>query len=411
MNTTMTSQPLEASRPWTEIVTGFLKVGLTAYGGPAFMGVAQAEFQERRQWVSKPRFLEGVALVNVLPGATAVQLSIFLGYARAGWWGGLLAGLAFAAPGFCVMLALTLGYGALGVNPIVRGALYGLGPVVLGIFVVALYRLGRSALRGWLHAGIALAAAFAALATPLGTVTILMLAGAAGLCLFHSRRIGAAVVIALIVAIALLPLVAGSPIRQSTDAAQAPSLGRVVQVFATIGAFTFGGALSMIALVEEQVVGRLHWLSAQEFIAGLALGQLTPGPVLMVAAYVGYKLLGPVGAVVAAAATFLPSFVLMLAILPAFDRMRNLGWAKAVIQGVIPSVIGVMVVALTRMAASAVPDPFAIIVLLATVAVLMLWHFAPVTAVLAGAVIGVIRNRICDLSAVRAVLCVTPWGR
>ena len=398
-------------RRWTEIVTGFLKVGLTAYGGPAFMGVMQTEFQERRQWVSKPRFLEGVALVNVLPGATAVQLCIFLGYARAGWWGGLLAGLAFAAPGFFVMLALTLGYAALGANPIVRGALYGLGPVVLGIFVVALYRLGRSAIRGWPHGCISLAAAIAALATPLGTVAILMLAGAVGLFLFHSRRIGAAVVIVLIVTIALLPLVTWSPMGPSAGAAQASSLVSVVEVFATIGAFTFGGALSMIALVEEQVVGRLHWLSAQEFIAGLALGQLTPGPVLMVAAYVGYKLLGLVGAVVAAAAIFLPSFVLMLAILPAFDRVRNLAWAKAVIQGVTPSVIGVMAVALARMAAPAVPDLFALIVLLATVAALMLWHIAPVTAILAGAVIGVLRSRICELPAVRAVLCVAGWGR
>src|SRR5882672_9522269 len=118
---------------WKEIASSFLKVGATAYGGPAIMGVMQAEFQEKRQWVSKSRFLEGLALVNVLPGATATQLGIFLGYARGGWWGGLLAGLCFAAPAFVVMLALTVAYGAFGVSPIVRGALYGLGPVVLAI--------------------------------------------------------------------------------------------------------------------------------------------------------------------------------------------------------------------------------------------------------------------------------------
>src|SRR5687767_2283831 len=146
-----------------EIVLGFLKVGATAYGGPAIMGVMQAEFQEKRGWVSKPRFLEGLALVNVLPGATAVQLGIFLGYARGGWWGGLIAGLCFAAPAFVVMLALALAYATLGVSPIVRGALYGLGPVVLGIFVVALYRLGTSALRALPHRLIAVAAALAAL--------------------------------------------------------------------------------------------------------------------------------------------------------------------------------------------------------------------------------------------------------
>jgi chromate transporter len=141
---------------WREIATGFLKVGATAYGGPAIMGVMQAEFQERRQWMSRARFLEGLALVNVLPGATATQLGIFLGYARGGWWGGLLAGLCFAAPGFVVMLALAALQASLGVSPIVKAALYGLGPVVLGIFVVALCRLGTAALRSRLGPVIAL---------------------------------------------------------------------------------------------------------------------------------------------------------------------------------------------------------------------------------------------------------------
>src|SRR5262245_10797256 len=238
--------PDSPTTAWKEIVTGFLKVGATAYGGPAIMGVMQAEFQERRQWVSKPRFLEGLALVNVLPGATAVQLGIFLGYARAGWWGGVLAGLAFAAPAFVVMLGLALAYAALGVSPIVRGALYGLGPVVVGIFVVALYRLGRTAMRGWPHRCIAVAAAIAALATPLGTVAILLLSGAVGVFLFFSRRIGAVVVVVLIVAIALMPLVAWSPVGSSGAGEEGPRFGSVVGLFATIGAFTFGGGLSMI---------------------------------------------------------------------------------------------------------------------------------------------------------------------
>jgi len=398
---------------WKEIVAGFLEVGATAYGGPAIMGVMQAEFQERRQWVSKPRFLEGLALVNVLPGATATQLGIFLGHARGGWCGGVLAGLAFAAPGFAVMLALALAYAAIGVNPLVRGALYGLGPVVLGIFAVAVYRLGRSAVRGRPHAAIAAGAAVTALATPLGTVAILLLAAAVGLFLFHSRLLGVVVAIALAVAIAVMPLAAGmAPGPSATaTAASAPSLGRVVGLFAAIGAFTFGGGLSMIALVEEHVVSRLHWLTPEEFIAGLALGQLTPGPILMFAAYVGYKVLGIPGAVAAAAAAFLPSFALMLAVLPAFDRVRNLAWARAAIQGIGPGVIGVMSVALARMAPPAVPDVLAVFMLMSTVAALALWRVAPVRALLGGAIAGALRSRVCELPGVRAALCGLVWGR
>jgi len=146
---------------WKDIAAQFLKIGATAYGGPAIMGIMQSELQEKRRWVSKERFVEGLSLVNMLPGATAAQLSIFLGYARGGWWGGLLGGLCFVLPGFVVLLALTIGYATLGVSPILRGALYGLGPVVLGVYLVAVYRLAMVALSTRSQVAIAIAAAAA----------------------------------------------------------------------------------------------------------------------------------------------------------------------------------------------------------------------------------------------------------
>ena len=379
---------------WKEIALGFLKIGATAYGGPAIMGVMQAEFQERRQWTTKPHFLEGLALVNVLPGATATQLGIFLGHVRGGWWGGLLAGLCFAAPAFVVMLGLTVAYAAFGVSPIVRGALYGLGPMVLAIFFAALFRLGKSAVRSWTQALIAAGATVAALVSPLGAAAILLLAGGVGLFLFHGKRAGVIALVALMIALALLPLVAVSPLAPPATAAPVPSLPRIAALFAAIGAFTFGGGLSMIALMEEHVVDRLHWLTPREFVDGLALGQLMPGPVLMVAAYVGYKTLGLGGALVAAAASFLPSFALMLALLPVFDRVRNLAWARAAMQGIVPSVIGVMAVALARMAPHAAPDPPAIVALVVTAVVLIVWRLAPLKVIAGGAVFGIVRDRL-----------------
>jgi len=121
-----------------------------------------------------------------------------------------------------------------------------------------------------------------------------------------------------------------------------------------------GGGLAMIAFMQQQVVDQFHWLTPREFIDGLALGQLTPGPVLMVAAYVGYKLAGVTGAAVAGTAAFLPSFILMLAILPVFDRARQLAWTRAVMEGMGPAVLGVLAVSLVRLAPHALPDPFAI---------------------------------------------------
>jgi chromate transporter len=376
---------------WKEIVLGFLKIGVTGYGGPAILGVMQAEFQERRQWTSKARFLEGLALVNVLPGATATQLALFLGHLRGGWWGALLAGLGFAVPGFIVMLALTMLHSAFGVSPILRGALYGLGPVVLGIFVAALFRLGKSALHSWVHGLIAAAAAVTAVLSPLGPAAILLLAGGVGLLVFHNKRAGAFVVV-IVMAVLAFATVLSSPLAASTPGT--PSLGRIAGLFAGIGAFTFGGGLSIIALMEEHVVHRLHWLTPREFVDGLALGQLTPGPIIMLAAYVGYKTAGVAGAVVAALASFLPSFVMMLALLPAFDRIRNLAWARAVIQGIVPGVIGVMAVVLVRITPHAAPDPPAIAAFVVTTAVLVVWRIAPLKAMAGGAVFGVIRDRV-----------------
>jgi chromate transporter len=379
---------------WKEIATSFFKIGMTAYGGPAIMGVMQSEIQERRQWTSKARFLEGLGLVNVLPGATMVQLAIFLGYQRGGWWGGLLAGFCFTAPAFVVMLALTAAYATFGVSAFLRGALYGLGPVVLAIFVAAVFRLGTSAVRSWAHALIAVGAAAAALLTGFGAAAVLIVAGGVGVLLFHSRRAGVVVLSVVLLAITLIRLLPWPALGTPTMATGGPTLGAVGGLFTGLGAFTFGGGLSIIALMQEQVVERLHWLTPREFVDGLALGQFMPGPIIMVAAYVGYKTLGISGAAVAAAASFLPSFVMMLALLPVFERVRNLAWARAVIQGIVPAVVGVMAVALVRMAPYAAPDAPAIAVFVLTAAALIVWRLAPLKVMGGGTVFGILRAAV-----------------
>ncbi len=393
---------------WKDIAASLLKLGATAYGGPAILGIMQAELQEKRRWVAKDRFVEGLSLVNLIPGATATQLGIFLGYARGGWWGGLLAGLCFVLPGFVIMLALTMAYAALGVAPIMRGALYGLGPVVLGIYLVAVYRLGKVAVGTVSQVLLAIAAAAAAAWSPLGIAAILLLAGGAGLWLFHSRRLGAIVLVALAAALGALPyalrFMSAPVLATSPGAPHTAGLAEVGAFLAKVGAFTFGGGLTMIAFIQDQVVNQFHWLTPQEFIDGLALGQFTPGPILMVAAYVGYKVAGITGAAVGAAAAFVPSFVLMLALLPVFDRVRSLMWMRAAMRGIGPAVIGVLAVSLLRLAPYALPDPFAVVLLGATVIALMSWRVGTIKLMLAGSVLGVLRSRWSSLHMLRSAL-------
>jgi chromate transporter len=402
--------PAAFARNWKEIASGFLKLGVTSYGGPAIMGIMQAELQEKRQWVPKERFVEGLSLVNMVPGATATQLGIFLGHMRGGWWGGLLAGLCFVLPGFCIMLALTLTYAYLGATPLMRGGLYGLGPVVLGIFMVAVYRLGRSAVTTIPQVMVTTTAAAAAAFSPLGIAAILALAAGVGIWLFHSSRVGALILVVLAAFLAVMHLAPWSslflitPLAQATASAHPAGLTDIGTFFLKVGTLIFGGGLTMVAFIQEQVVNEFRWLTPQEFIDGLALGQFTPGPVLMVAGYVGYKVAGLGGAVIAATASFLPSFILMLLILPVFERLRTLVWTKAAMRGVGPAVIGVLAVFLVRMAPHALPDPFAVAILMGTLIGLLAWRIGAIKLMMAGAGLGVLRSRLLLLPGLRAIL-------
>ena len=391
----------ESRHTLIEIARSFLAIGAMSYGGPAIMGIMQAEIQEKRQWVSKERFVEGLALVNALPGPAAAQLALFLGHARGGAWGAIAAGLGFILPAFFIMLALTWIYTTFGALPAVRGAFYGIGPVVLGIFAVAIYRLGTNAIKDYAQGALGLGAAALIGLSPIGLVPVLLAAGALGICLYHSRRLGLIALASVALLYALSVLVAQSGLAPRLPAwlapgnhGTAPSLVELGAFFVKVGAFTFGGGLSILAFIEDQVVNQLGWLTAREFVDGLALGQLTPGPIIMLAAFVGYKVGGVVGAAVAAAAIFLPSFVLMLSVIPALNRVKQATWVRAFMRGVGPAVIGAIAVSLAAILPHAAPDPFAMAILLATVIAILLWRARPLPLMVAGGAVGVARRAL-----------------
>src|SRR5262249_10917560 len=262
----ITASRMAGATGWRDIGALLFKLGATSYGGPAIMGLMQAELQERRRWVSKERFVEGLAVANMLPGATATQLGIFLGYARGGWGGGLVGGLCFVTPAFVIMLALTIAYASLGLTPIARGALYGLGPVVLALFAVAVYRLGKSTAGTLTEMTIGVAAALASAGTSMGIGAILILAGCAGLVLLQPKKPGLPVWVFSSM-LALVILSAPWWLRTSafgwSAAGRTPKPNSLVDLgtyFLTLGAFTIGGGLTMIAFIQDQVVGQFGWL-------------------------------------------------------------------------------------------------------------------------------------------------------
>ncbi len=372
-----------------EIARVFLKLGALSYGGPAIMGIMQAETQEKRRWLTKEKFLEGMALVNMLPGPVAMQLGIYLGYDRAGWRGGLVAGLSFMLPAFVILMLLTLAYSAYGTVQLARNAFYGIGPVVLGVFFVAVYRLGKAGIKTLTHVAIAVASASLLIFAPICIAGVLLLAGCVGVALFHSRKwglIGLAVMVALIGASHVL--LAASPSMFITHATQ-PGLTELAVYFVKVGAFTFGGGITVLAFMQDQVVNQFQWLTAQEFLDGLALGQLTPGPLLMLAAYVGYKTADVWGGVVGALAIFLPAFVVMLSILPVLARFKRVVWLKAAMSGITAAVLGVLAVSLLRLVPHAAADAIAFALLVLTIAAMMIWRLGPHSLIASGALAGV----------------------
>src|SRR5713101_769424 len=394
----MRTAPRDCCSSWWEIVWVFLTLGALSPRGPGLTGILQTEVQEKRGWLSQARFVEGMALVNMLPGPSGAQLSIFLGYIRAGWWGGLLAGGCFLLPSFVVMLTLTLLYTHYGALPGLRGVFQGLNPVVVGIFAVAVYRLGRAAITDVPQGVLALVGAVALWLTPVGIVPLLLLAGALGVVLYGSRPWGlvATTVVAALQGVLVwsppwLPLPALSGWAASPGASlHPPGLGQIGLFFAKVGLFTFGGGLVLLAFLQDQVVQHVQWLSPQEFLDGLALGRLTPGPIPMLAAFIGYKVAGLGGAVVAGVAIFVPSFVLMLSLLPMLAHLERVAWLNAARQGMSPAISGLIAVTLLKVRPTAVSGLFPGVLALATVGAMVGWRVGPVPLMAVGAAIGAI---------------------
>jgi len=381
-----------------EIVGVFLKIGAMSYGGPAIMGIMQTEIQEKLQWISKPEFVEGLALVNMLPGPGATQLGIFIGHAKVGLAGGIIAGICFILPAFLIMLALSAAYVAFGTLPSMRNAFYGIGPVVVGIFATSVYRLGKGTIRDRSQIAIAIATAIVMFFTPIGLVMPLMAAGCVGIALFDSRRtglIGLSVLVAAFGAYYLIDTFLAELIVPTVNLPQqsnatSPGLWELGTFFFKVGAFTFGGGLSMLAFIQEQVVNQFGWLTPKEFVDGLALGQLTPGPILMLAAFIGFKLAGTTGAAVAGSAIFLPSFLMMLSVLPLLRKLKDLQWLRAFMRGIGPAVIGALAVSLVQMAPHAAPDIFTWVLLALSIGIILLCNVGPLPVMAGGGVLGLL---------------------
>ena len=318
----------------------FFKLAWIGFGGPlAHISMMQHDTVEKKRWLSRDEFTEILGMTNMLPGPNSTELAIHIGYVKGGRIGAFVSGLAFTLPAFFIMLVLSWLYFQLGSIPSIAGLFYGINPAVIAIIVITAVRLGRSSAGDARSLTIAVAVFLAVLLTDVNEAIVLLSAGIAGLLLYAPRRMKSALFI----------LVLGPPsLFASISLGALPAWLQVFWVFLKAGALLFGSGLVIVPLIASEVVGDFGWMSYRQFFDGVTLGQVTPGPVVKTAAFVGYSVGGVFGAGVATLGVFLPPFVIVTLLAPLFRKMKSNKILQAFLKGVRPGAVGaILAVAVT----------------------------------------------------------------
>lgn len=317
-----------------ELVGYFLWLGTFGFGGPiALTGYMQRDLVERRRWFSKTDYVEGLALAQLAPGPLAAQLAIYLGWVRGGVLGATLIGVGFVLPSFLMVLALAALYVRFGGLAWMRGAFYGIGAAIIAILVRSVYKLGKLTLSNdrllWaLFSASALVTAW----TESEVVWLFLGSGTLALAIKAPPKFGRTAR-----TLSVLPL---WMITGLSGAALPATLGTIAWYFAEAGAFVFGSGLAIVPFLHSGVVTRFHWLTDQQFLDAVAVAMITPGPVVITVAFIGYLVAGPLGACVAASATFGPCYLFTVLPAPYFRRFSKNPSIKAFVDGVTAAAAG-----------------------------------------------------------------------
>lgn len=365
--------------PPGEIFRLFLRLGLTAFGGPAaHIGLMQREAVELRGWMDRARFLDLVGACNLLPGPSSTQVAMALGYSRAGWLGLFIAGACFILPASLATLALAWSYVRFGGLPQAQGLLYGAKPVMVAIVVAAIWNLGRMAFRGWALAIAGMACFVAVLA---GAPPIAVLLASGGLMLLAAwwrSRPGSAL------SLVALPLGLGGA------AVGSAGLVSLFLVFLKLGVVVFGSGYVLLAFLKTDLVDRLHWITDTQLLDAITAGQITPGPLFATATFLGYLLRGWAGAAVATFAIFLPSFFMAGLVAALAGRIRKSRLAAAFLDGVNAAAIALMASVALSLGRAALVDGWTWALALVSAALLVRFKINATWLILAGAALGIL---------------------
>jgi chromate transporter len=348
------SETTHSSRPSLfELFRSFFRLGLTAFGGPSMVAYIRKMSVDQKGWLANETFNQGVALCQMIPGATAMQSTSFVGLQTRGVRGAAVCFIGFGLPAFLIMMLVAAGYIYARNLPAVISAFSGLQAIIVALVANATLSFGKTTLKSWRH--IILAGAAAALfGLNISPFIVILVAAVGGLLLIKPKQ---------------------STSNSTSSSSQIPSTIRPVvwiisgvllgllllyfferawfdlsTLFLRIDLFAFGGGFASVPLMYHEVVEVRHWIDSATFLNGIALGQVTPGPIVITATFIGYLLYGPLGGILATISIFLPSFLLVIGIAPYFDRLRSSAYYDRVIQGVLCSFVGLLLTVTIRFA-------------------------------------------------------------
>jgi chromate transporter len=363
-----------------ELALVFLRLGTTAFGGPAaHIAMMEDEVVRRRRWMTREEFLDLLGAANLIPGPNSTELAIHVGHRQGGWAGLLVAGVSFILPAVLIVTAFAWAYVRYGSLPEVAGILYGVKPVIIVIVLQALWSLGKTAVKTKFLAVVGLAGIAL---TWLGVHELLILAGAGLLVVLvrvvaqHDRR-----------SLSVCSISQFAFLLQST-ATSTFGLLPLFLFFLKVGAVLYGSGYVLLAFIRADLVERWHWLTETQLLDAIAVGQVTPGPVFTTATFIGYVLGGYQGAIVATLGIFLPAFCFVALSGPLVPRIRRSPAAGAFLDGVNVAALSLMVLVIYQLGRASLVDIKTVLIGVISGFILFRFRINSAWAVLGGAIVG-----------------------
>jgi chromate transporter len=365
-----------------QMIAFFAWLGTAGFGGPiALVGYMERELVERRGWVTRQEFTDGIAFSQLAPGPLAAQLAIYLGWLCAGVRGATVVGVAFIGPSFLMVLALAALYVRFGGMAWLQGAFYGVGAAVIAIIARSAVKLARNTVRrDALLSTLFVVSAGVTVWTESEVVWVFLASGVVTLFAAVPRIRNAAVT-----SLAVTPAAARWPIEPAVVVAAAPAAtaGTIFVYFASAGLFVFGSGLAIVPFLHSGVVQQYHWLTERQFLDAVAVALITPGPVVITVAFIGYLVAGPLGATAAAAGVFAPVYLITVLLARHYNRWKANRGVRAFVDGVTAAATGAIAGAAFVLGRRAIVDVTTAVIAAAALIVLLIWRKVPEPFVIA----------------------------